>query len=96
MKPANYPKMTALCATFPSLRGQPGAEPFDAEALHSWVTTSGARTSGNAAAVAFVLSVFNEDAWQERMRFRVGDALGVWDLAHRQAFLAWASDPWWP
>lgn len=87
--------MTALCSTLPSLRGQPGTEPFDAERLYAWLTTSGARTSGNAAAVAFVLAVFNESAWRERFPFFVGDALSVWDLEHRRAFLAWAADPWW-
>ena len=91
-----YPKMTALCATLPSLHGQPGTAPFDAEALHQWLLTSGARTSGNAAAVAFVLAVFNELAWREKLPFFVGDALAVWDRAHREAFVRWASEPWWP
>lgn len=89
-----YPRMTALCESFPCLRGQPGATPFDAVALHAWLTKSGARTSGNAAAVAFVLAVFNEDAWQKKMPFRVATALGCWDRAHREVFLAWAREPW--
>lgn len=28
--------------------------------------------------------------------FDVVDALGTWDSRHRQAFNAWAKDPWWP
>jgi len=87
--------MTALCETLPSLRGQPGTDPFDAEALFGWLTTTGARTSGNAASVAFVLAVFNEAAWRERFPFFVGDALGVWDRPHRDVFITWARDPWW-
>lgn len=30
------------------------------------------------------------------LAFNVTEAFGAWDKAHRAAFLAWASDPWWP
>jgi hypothetical protein len=32
----------------------------------------------------------------EAGRFDVMEALRVWDLKHRAAFLEWAKDPWWP
>lgn len=28
--------------------------------------------------------------------FDVVDAMGTWDVPHRQAFLSWAKEPWWP
>lgn len=28
--------------------------------------------------------------------FDVVDAMGTWDAAHRNAFVAWAQDPWFP
>lgn len=98
----NYPRMSALARTFPSLaritggagNAAPGVAPFDALELHTWVTTSGARTSGNYHAVAFVLNVFNGPEWGEKMPFDVVQAFAVWDRPHREAFLAWARDPW--
>jgi hypothetical protein len=41
------------------------------------------------------LSVWDpQQAW-ELERFDVMEALRVWDEDHREAFLAWASNPWW-
>lgn len=28
--------------------------------------------------------------------FDAVDALGTWDREHREAFLTWAKEPWWP
>lgn len=28
--------------------------------------------------------------------FDAVDAMGTWDAAHREAFLSWVRDPWWP
>jgi hypothetical protein len=96
-KTNNYPRMTELARTFPTLGrfgDPPGVEPFDAEVLHHWITTSGARTSGNHHAVAFVLNVFNSPEWFKVMPFDVVHAFSCWDDEHRAAFLAWARAPW--
>lgn len=87
-------RMTELARSFPSLRHAPGVDPFDVEPLDCWA--AGKASHGEALAARFVLAVWSpEEAW-EAGRFDVMEALRVWDLPHREAFLKWASDPWWP
>lgn len=88
--------MSRLAEAFPTLRESvPGVRPWDPEAIDTWLDTSGAVTSGSRDAAAFVLGVWNPNA-QGRVAFDVHRALGTWDRAHRAAFLAWATAPWWP
>jgi hypothetical protein len=56
---------------------------------------AGKLSSGGRAALQFVLRVW--DAHQEWHcgEFNVVEALNIWDSRHRNAFVAWASDPWW-
>lgn len=82
--------MSALCATFPSIRAAPGVRPWDPDALARWGGATGS-ADGARESVAFVLSV-----WSPDHAFDLSRALAVWDATHRAAFLAWASDPWWP
>ena len=91
----NRHNMAWLCRQFPTLRGAPGAEPFDAIALHAWAR-GGAGTSGNRHAVRFVLQV-----WDHGERWALGDfnlvaAFAAWDDDHRRVVLRWASAPWFP
>jgi hypothetical protein len=95
-----WPKMTALCNTFPSLRNKPGTDPWDPVKLAHYMGTSGAGTSGSLAAARFVLAVFNTTAeWKELAnderpgRFTLRD-LQSFDGDHMAAFSAWARAPW--
>jgi len=93
----SYPKMSELATSFPTLAGGvPGVLPWDAEALEEWAAGP-APSHGGLCAARFVLSVWNgcTDDWRCG-RFDAMEALGCWDNQHRAAFVAWASDPWWP
>lgn len=89
-----YPRMTELALSFPSMRDAPGVAPFSAVALHEWLTTSGARTSGNHHTVAFLLMVFHGQVWRKLCPFYVDDALSAWDQDHHDAFVRWVIHPW--
>lgn len=52
-------RMTTLCTGFPTLRGVPGTDPWDAIELLSWLVDSGAPTGGSRYAAAFCLQVWN-------------------------------------
>lgn len=100
--------MARLCALFPALREAPGAAPWDATAMLRYAC--GTISHGEELAARFVLSVWNCNTdWNDEAhkdgflgaddrlrRFDVFEALGVWDFAHRDAFLTWARDPFWP
>lgn len=99
--------MTALCKTFPTLRGVPGASPWDEHKFARWA--SGPAPSGAMRlAAAFVLSVWNgccdvEDVepWWNEGEYRVGRfdvvlAMKMWDGPHTEAFLAWCRKPFYP
>lgn len=101
-EPNEYPRVSALCETFPALRGNPGVRPFKPElfASHHGVASSGERY-----AIRFVLSVFNNRALRDGLYksgrskippFDLIDALATWDHGNRDACLAWAANPWWP
>jgi hypothetical protein len=83
----------SLAETFPSLRGAPGVSPWDALALNLWACRGASH--GEKVTAQFILTVWNQhEAW-ECGRFDVMEALQVFDLNHRAAFLAWAQEPWW-
>jgi hypothetical protein len=86
-------RMTELAWTFPSMRGAPGVNPWIPEELNRWALR--AVSHGERVTARFLLSVWDQHTDWEAGRFDVMDALGVWDLKHRAAFLKWASDPWW-
>lgn len=101
-------RMLDLARSFPSLRPKlRAAESFNAAAL--WQDAQ-PWSHGEKCAAAFVLSVYNptgewtlpdghEDRFPESpapLPFDLHDAYGVWDDAHRNAFVAWARAPWWP
>lgn len=97
-------RMLELVHLFPTLQRTPMAlfEPWDPEGFaECWVAGSG----GEKDAALFVLSVWNTSTdWSQWGLTRGGErggffdlhrALGNWDEKHREAFLAWAREPWW-
>ncbi len=62
-----------------------------------WAQNGG---SGQRHAALFVLGVFNARTVWEQFgdlggKFDAHYALGIWDPTHRDAFVRWASAPWW-
>ena len=102
-------EMTQLCESFPTLRGVPGTSPWDQTTFAQWASGP-APSRAMRLAAAFVLSVWNgctpEDGgwWNTSLgdeeyragRFDAVEAFGVWDSAHRSAFIAWCQEPFFP
>ncbi len=86
-------RQTEFALTFPSLHGAPGVSPWDAIELNRWAVSG--VSHGEQLTAQFVLAVWDRYTDWEAGRFDAMEALAVWDLAHRQAFLEWASNPWW-
>jgi hypothetical protein len=87
-------RMTELARAFPSMRGGRGIDPWDPADLNRWAV--GTASHGERVTARFLLSVWDPSTEWEAGRFDVMEALRVWDLRHRDAFLKWALDPWWP
>ncbi len=92
---ATHASITDLARSFPSLCAADGLAPWDPEALDRWACGP-VPCSGALHAARFVLAVWNVHAEWECGGFDLVRAVGAWDTAHRAAFLAWASQPWWP
>lgn len=102
-------EMSALCASFPTLRGVPGTAPWNQTEFAHWASGP-APSRAMRLAAAFVLSVWNgctpDDGgwWNGSLgddefhvgRFDVVDAFGVWDANHQAAFVAWCRKPFFP
>lgn len=94
--------MFGLVQSFPSLHNahyykkrQTHFE-FDAIRLNKWVRTFEGITAGSLMAGRFILQVWDPMFKWTAGRFNVVEAMQRWDYRHREAFLAWAQDPWWP
>ncbi|QEH39319.1 hypothetical protein OJF2_79340 (plasmid) [Aquisphaera giovannonii] len=87
-------EMAALARTFPSMKYALGVEPWNALQLETWA--KGPHSHGQVVTARFLLAVWDPHRAWELERFELMEALRVWDDAHRGAFLAWASEPWWP
>jgi hypothetical protein len=98
-------RIIALARTFPTLAREAPLDAWDPFALDEWATTRQGSAAWHAA--RFVLAVWDtasvhdeetgEDVYPWKCgRFEATRALAKWDLEHRAAFVAWASDPWWP
>ena len=85
--------ITALAESFPTLRGASGVSPWDPDKFEAWACGP-APGSGALAAARFVLAVYAIGAEWKCGRFDVVHAMNVWDEDHREAFVAWACDPW--
>lgn len=99
--PTYTERMTALCRSIPYLADKPGFgldwqpgvafcadqldgdEPEGEHPFPSWAAGSSAAIE----AVRFVRHVWNSH--------NPAPSLVYWDRAHREAFAAWAADPWW-
>lgn len=92
-------KMFNLAKTFPSMKGQAaiGQElpPWDANFVDSWAASE-APSSGQRVTAQFLLAVWDPKQEWKSGRFDIMNALKIWDEKHLEAFLAWASAPWWP
>ncbi len=110
---ARWPKdvnaaMSQLAHSFPSLKGQPGTEPWNSLEFLHWLCGP-APGSGAVHAGRFVLGVWSPSTdWvvvaQEKgiggagaaRRFDLFEALGTWDRAHVAACSAFMDAPFWP
>jgi hypothetical protein len=88
-------KMTALARTFPSMSSSPHVRLWDANSFDRWAGET-PLSHGELMTARFLLAVWDPDHAWLCGRFDLMKALRVWDEKHREAFLAWASDPWWP
>lgn len=87
-------RVRLLAQTFPSLWNAPGVRPWNAVTVDEWAS-SGGPSHGELCTARFILSVWNPDEQWQCGRFDIMEALRVWDMSHRKAFLDWAVDPWW-
>jgi hypothetical protein len=88
-------KMTAFAQTFPSMEKASGVKLWDAHTLDRWAN-SFTGSHGELVTARFLLAVWDPEHTWSCGRFELMEALRVWDERHRAAFLAWASNPWWP
>ncbi len=86
-------RIEELAYTFPSLRGAPGALPWDPVALDRWASGLLRHTQGRHSA-RFVLSVWDRHRAWRIGRFRSMQSLDVWDPEHTLAFRRWIRDRW--
>lgn len=87
-------RMGDLAESFHVLRGRPGVRPWSPLALAEMAFLTSALSGPSQLAAVFVLKVWNREF--PCPAFDVLEALARWDRGHREAFLAWAADPWWP
>jgi hypothetical protein len=88
-------RMTALAQTFPSMAKASGVRLWDAHTLDRWASETPI-SPGEVTTARFLLAVWDPHHVWTCGRFDAMEALRLWDEKHRTAFLAWASDPWWP
>ena len=70
-----------------------GSEPWNADVLDA---ECAAASHGEQCVIRFLLYVWNPAEPWKCGPFDFFDAISVWDDRNRQAFLSWASDPFWP
>ncbi len=89
-------KMLALVNSFPCLRLKncPLAL-WDGRRFQAWAKEK-LLSSGERHAARFVLFVWNPRTRWSIGKFKLEDALGIWDDGNRRAFVEWVRRPWWP
>lgn len=87
-------RMRLFAQEFSCLWNAPGIRPWKPLVLDEWAA-SGVPSHGELCTARFVLSVWNPDEEWKSGRFDLMEALRCWDAQHHQAFLSWASNPWW-
>jgi len=83
--------------SFPSLQNAPHCMPWDPAKFASWARNSESLTSGSVHAARFVLAVWkgSSEEWKG-LHFDAVKAMAAWDWQHKEAFLRWCQNPWWP
>ena len=91
-------RMAILAQTFPCMRGKVGVmdalPPWDAAAVDAWAAP-GRPSHGERVTAQFLLAVWSPDHPWLCGKFDLMEAVRVWDHAHHDSFLKWASNPWW-
>jgi hypothetical protein len=87
--------MSDLAEYFPCIVGKPGVRPWDPERLDEWADQAGT-TASELYTARFVLHVWDGTQRWKCGRFDLLEALEFWDELHREAFVSWILDPWWP
>ncbi len=72
---------------------KPGVHPWDA---HLLAANFAGASHGEKCTLSFLLHVWNPDEQWACGPFDIIDALRVWNDRQREAFIIWATDPWWP
>ena len=67
--------------------------PWEPAKLDAWA--AGEANSGGRHAAQFILELWNQSGDWKAGRFSVIEAFQVWDTSHREAFIAWAREPFW-
>lgn len=89
-------RWTVIASAFPSLRGCPEIISMALEVIAERAGTTERESmygAGKGHAARFMLSLFRRSAFAP---FDVVAAFSAWDQPHREAFISWAKDPWWP
>ena len=65
--------------------------------IDRFMSDLGVLCSGERHAKLFLASVW-DPAWpaEHGLEFNIVNAMAVWDKTHKQAFLRWCLDPFWP
>ena len=87
--------MSRLAASFPSLAGKPGVEPWEPQLLDKWASAPKTGFPERYSA-RFVLNLWNPDRDWNCGAFDLHIAMIAWDTAHRFSFAVWVMDPWLP
>jgi len=90
---ANAERLSQLAESFPSLAGQPGVRPWDADKLFH-VAMHG-RSRGQRLAALFCLQVWNTDEATRYTKeaFNLIEAVRTWDVADVDALRMWLDNP---
>jgi hypothetical protein len=86
--------MTKLATSFPCLKKAPGVSPFQPEHLDRWAVS--VASHGERVTASFILAVWDSSTEWKAGRFDLMEALRAWPPSHRDSFLMWAANPWWP
>ena len=83
-----------LALSFPSLQTAEGVSPWEPYKLDAWAIEASIRPVAVCAA-QFVLNLWDHRAKWRCGRFRLTQALAVWDANHRTVLIEQSDPPWW-
>lgn len=85
-------RMLRLVRSFHTMARYPHSR-WDPLQFQKWAKRT--QGSGGRHAAQFVLAVWNSSHRWSIGPFRAIDAMATWDSQMREAFVAWAKNPWW-